>query len=92
MTAPIRVLIADDHTVVREGRAAMIARRADMQVVAEATDGAQAVELSRPQRTDVILIDLRMPNLSGVDAIAQIHSEQPEARIIVLHNLSVPQK
>ena len=84
MAAPIRVLIADDHAVVREGLAAMIARRSDMQVVAEAADGAQAVELSRAYRPDVVLMDLRMPNLSGVDAIAQIRAERPEARVIVL--------
>lgn len=62
----------------------MIARRTDMQVVAEAADGAQAVELSRTHRPDVILMDLRMPNLGGVDAIAQIRSDRPEARVIVL--------
>ncbi len=84
MTAPIHILIADDHAVVREGLAAMIARRSDMQVVAEAADGVQAVELSRAHRPDVILMDLRMPNLGGVDAIAQIRSDRPEARIIVL--------
>ncbi len=84
MTAPIRVLIADDHAVVREGLAAMIARRSDMQVVAEAADGAQAVELARVHRPDVILMDLRLPNLDGVVAIAQIRSDRPQARVIVL--------
>ncbi len=84
MIAPIRILIADDHAVLREELAAMIARRADMRVVAEAVDGAQAIELSRTHRPDVILIDLHMPNLGGVDAIAQIRAEQPEARVIVL--------
>jgi len=57
MKAPIRVLIADDHAVVREGLAAMIARCGDMQAVAEATNGAQAIELSRAHRSDVILMD-----------------------------------
>jgi len=84
VTAPIRVLIADDHAVVREGLAAMIARRTDMQVVAEATDGAQAVELARAQQPDVILMDLRMPQLNGVEAITQIRAERPEARVIML--------
>ncbi len=84
MTAPIRVLIADDHAVIREGLAAMIARQSDMQVVAEAADGAQAVELARAHQPDVILIDLRMPNLDGVVAITQIRSDRPQARVIVL--------
>lgn len=83
-TAPIRILIADDHSVVREGLAAMIARRADMQVVAEAGDGQQAVELARRHRPDVILMDLRMPELGGVAAIHQIMADVPTARVIVL--------
>lgn len=83
-TTPIRILIADDHSVVREGLAAMIARRADMQVVAEAGDGQQAVELARRHRPDVILLDLRMPELGGVAAIHQIMADVPTARVIVL--------
>lgn len=83
-TQPIRILIADDHAVVREGLAAMIARRADMQVVAEAENGRQAVELARRHRPDVILMDLRLPELSGVAAIRQITAEVPAARVIVL--------
>jgi two-component system NarL family response regulator len=81
---PIRILIADDHAVVREGLAAMIARRADMQVAAEAEDGRRAVELARQLKPDVILLDLRMPEMGGVEAITHIRAERPEARIIVL--------
>lgn len=80
----IRILLADDHAVVREGLAAMISRRADMQVVAEAADGAHAVELARQHQPDVILMDLRMPGMGGVEAIRHIRAERPEARIIVL--------
>jgi two-component system NarL family response regulator len=80
----IRILLADDHAVVREGLAAMISRRADMQVVAEAENGARAVELARQHKPDVILMDLRMPQMSGVEALARIRAEQPEARVIVL--------
>lgn len=83
-TQPIRILIADDHAVVREGLAAMIARRADMQVVAEAENGRQAVELARRHRPDVILMDLRMPELGGVAAIRRVTAEAPAARVIVL--------
>jgi len=82
--ALIRILVADDHTVVREGLAAIIARRADMQVVAEAENGQHAVELARQHKPDVILMDLRMPQMGGVEAIIQIRAEQPNARIIVL--------
>jgi len=80
----IRILIADDHAVVREGLAAMIARRADMQVAAEAEDGRRAVELARQLKPDVILMDLRMPEMGGVEAIMHIRAARPEARIIVL--------
>lgn len=80
----IRILIADDHAVVREGLAAMIARRADMQVAAEAEDGRRAVELARQLKPDVILMDLRMPEMGGVEAITHIRAARPEARIIVL--------
>jgi two-component system NarL family response regulator len=90
MTDSIGILIADDHAVVREGLAAMIARRADLRVVGEAQDGAQAVDLALRHRPDVILMDLRMPGapgattLGGVDAIVQIRAAWPEARVIVL--------
>jgi len=83
-TAPIRILIADDHSVVREGLAAMIARRADMQVVAEAGDGRQAVDLARRHRPDVILLDLRMPELGGVAAIHQSAGHTAAAPLILL--------
>jgi two-component system, NarL family, response regulator len=80
----IRILIVDDHAVVREGLAAMIARRPDMQVVAEAENGLRAVELAHQHQPDVILMDLRMPHMGGVEAIAHIRAEKPNARIIVL--------
>ncbi len=81
---PIRVLLADDHAVVREGLAAMIGRRPDMEVVAEAENGVRAVELARQHRPDVILMDLRMPQMGGVEALSAIRAEQPGARVIVL--------
>lgn len=83
-TQPIRVLIADDHPVVRQGLAAMIARQPGMTVVAEAGDGREAVDLYRAQQPDVALIDLRMPEVDGVEAIAMIRAEFPAARIVVL--------
>lgn len=80
----IRVLIADDHVTVREGLAAIIGRQTDMSVVAEAADGHAAVDLWRAHRPDVTLLDLRMPNLDGVDAIEEIRRIDGAARILVL--------
>jgi two-component system NarL family response regulator len=81
---PIRVLIADDHGVVREGLVAMIGRQEEMAVVAQAANGAEAVELWRSHRPDITLLDLRMPVLDGVGAIGQIRAEDPKARILIL--------
>lgn len=81
---PIRILIADDHFVVRMGLAALINTQPDMTVVAEATDGQQAVKLFRQHRPDIALLDLRMPEMNGIEAIVAIRSEFPDARLIVL--------
>lgn len=81
---PIRILLADDHFVVRMGLAALINTQPDMVVVAEATNGRQAVELFRNHKPDVALMDLRMPQMDGVEAITAIRKEFPESRFIVL--------
>jgi len=81
---PIRVLIADDHAVVRDGLVAMIGKWSDMTVVAEATNGREAVDQWTKHRPDVTLLDLRMPILDGAGAIAEIRERDPAARIIVL--------
>ncbi len=80
----IRVLTVDDHPVVRTGIAAMIANEPDMRVIAEAGDGAAAVELYAAHRPDVILMDLRMPRTDGVSAIRSILSLNADARIVAL--------
>ena len=82
--APIRVMVVDDHPLLREGIAAVLEQQPDMQLVAEATDGAQALERFREARPDVTLMDLQMPQVHGIDAIAAIREEFPAARIIVL--------
>jgi two-component system NarL family response regulator len=80
----IRVLIADDHPIVRDGLNAVINDQQDMEVVAEAANGNEAVNLAREHSPDVMLIDLRMPQLSGLEAINAIYSDWPQARIIIL--------
>jgi DNA-binding NarL/FixJ family response regulator len=80
----IRVLTADDHAVVRAGIAAMIANEADMVVVAEASDGAEAVARYAEHAPDVVLMDLRMPALDGASAIRAIRAGDPAARIVAL--------
>jgi DNA-binding NarL/FixJ family response regulator len=80
----IRVLIADDHITVLEGLAAIIGRQPDMTVAAQAADGNEAVELWERHHPDVMLLDLRMPKLDGVDVIEEIRKRDSSARIIVL--------
>ncbi len=84
MNEPIRILVAEDHNVVRQGLVALIKTVSDMTVVAEAADGLQAVELFRKHRPDVTIMDLRLPGMSGVDAITHIRRDFPSARILVL--------
>src|SRR6476469_6450597 len=80
----IRILIADDHSVVREGLVSLVKRKPDMAVVAEASNGREAVDLWKKHRPDVTLLDLRMPELDGVGVIKQIRADDENARIIVL--------
>ena len=80
----IRVLTVDDHQLLREGIAAVIESQEDMTLVAQASNGREAVESFRRLRPDVTLMDLRMPDMSGIEAITAIRREFPDARIVVL--------
>jgi DNA-binding NarL/FixJ family response regulator len=80
----IRILSVDDHALIREGIAALIADEADMRLVAEASNGREAIEQFRLHHPDVTLMDLLMPEMNGMDALIAIRSEFPDARIIVL--------
>ena len=80
----IRVLIVDDHPVVREGLAAIVENREDMTVIGQAKDGLEAIDYYRCQHPDVTLMDLSMPRMDGITAIASIREEFPSARILVL--------
>ena len=80
----IRVLIVDDHSIVRQGLATIINRDPEMTVIAQAEDGQQAIDLFREHQPDVTLMDLRMPQMGGVEAITAICAEFKPARIMVL--------
>lgn len=84
MSEQIRILVVEDHHVVRQGLVSLIGSVPDMTVVAEAPDGQQAVELFRQHRPDVTIMDLRLPVMTGVEAITAIRREFPTARVIVL--------
>jgi len=80
----IRILVVDDHTLLRQGIAGLVADQSDMSLVAEASDGREAIQQFRAHRPDVALMDIQMPDMNGLDAIIAIRNEFPEARIIVL--------
>lgn len=84
MTTPIRILLADDHTVLRAGLKALLNAEPDMTVVGEAGDGDECVALATERRPDVILLDIKMPNCSGLEALERLRTCAPESRVLVL--------
>src|SRR5271165_1831982 len=84
----IRILAVDDRRLIRRGIAGLVATQADMRVVAEATNGREALKEFRAHRPDITLMDMQMPEMSGLDAIIAIRGEDPEARILVVRTYS----
>src|SRR5688572_14555985 len=81
---PIRILLADDHDVVREGLKASLRIHEDLSIVGEARDGVEAVELAARLKPDLVVMDVRMPRLSGIEACRDIQAVQPETHVLVL--------
>jgi len=84
----IRILIVDDHPVVREGIGSMLKKEPDFKMVGEASNGLEAIEKARELSPDVVLMDLRMPEMDGVEAISRIKAEKPEVKFIILTTYS----
>jgi len=89
---PIRVLVADDHPIVRRGLKSLLQTEPGFECAGEAADGAEAVELTRALQPDVILLDLAMPRVTGLEAIIQIKAENPDARILVVTSFAEDDK
>jgi NarL family two-component system response regulator LiaR len=92
MSSLIRVLIVDDHEIVRKGIRALLATKRDIQVVGEARDGAEAVTLAQSLQPDVILMDLMMPKMNGIQATRAITDGQPAARVLVLTSFAADEQ
>lgn len=84
MTDKLKILLADDHNLVRSGLRSLIDAQTDMEVVAEASDGAAACRLAAELSPDVAVVDVSMPVLGGVQATEQIHREHPDVRVLAL--------
>jgi len=84
MASPIRILIADDHTIVRQGLARLLQDQPDLEVVGEATNGQAAVETALELKPDVVIMDIAMPRMNGIEAAKRIRKHSPETKIIIL--------
>jgi NarL family two-component system response regulator LiaR len=92
MTSPIRVLIADDHAILRKGIRALLSTEADIEVVGEAGDGVEALAQAKSLEPDIILMDLVMPRMDGIEATRQVTARQPGVRVLVLTSFAADDK
>ena len=92
MTQPIRVLVVDDHVIVRNGRAQLLATTAEFELVGAAGDGREAIEMVASLQPDVVLMDLSMPEMDGVEATQRITAAYPDAKIVILSSFSEHQR
>lgn len=83
-SAPIRVLLVDDHTLVRESLAGILQRGGDIEVIAQAADGVEAVDMALATRPDIVITDLSMPHLNGIEVIRRLRQALPDTRVLVL--------
>ena len=84
MPQPIRILLADDHTIVRDGLRALLERQPDMEVVAEAGDGRECVQLAARHSPDVVMMDVAMPDMNGIEAARRVIAESPDTAVVML--------
>jgi DNA-binding NarL/FixJ family response regulator len=84
MPQPIRILLADDHTIVRDGLRALVERQADMTVVAEAGDGRECVQLAAQHSPDVVMMDVAMPEMNGIEAARRVLADNPKTSVVML--------
>ena len=84
MSQPIRILLADDHVMLRQGTAEILRKEADIEVIGEADNGQQAIDLALQLRPDIVVMDVRMPVLSGIEATRRIRKAMPEVQVLVL--------
>ncbi|MDO9288465.1 MAG: response regulator transcription factor, partial [Thermodesulfovibrionales bacterium] len=87
----VRILLADDHTILREGLCALLAKQRDFQIVAEVGDGRTAVRLTQELLPDVVVVDVNMPDLNGIEATRQIITDNPGIKVIALSMYSEKQ-
>jgi len=84
MSKSIRLILADDHAMLRQGTVSLLSRENDLNIVAEAGNGLQAVELTKQLKPDIVIMDIRMPVMNGIEATRAIHEECPQSRVLVL--------
>ena len=84
MSNTIRILVADDHTIVRQGMARLLEEQADIRVVGQATNGRKAIDLAKELKPDVVIMDIAMPRMNGIEAAKRIRKHLPKTKILIL--------